>query len=66
MKDKHISREDAMKHHTKAIDKEISKFKAKVLPETGSENMNGGLIASIIAAFGLGAIFTARRKKTNE
>lgn len=65
MKDKHISREDVIKHHTKAIDKEISKSKAKVLPETGQENTNGGLIASIIAVVGLGAIFTARRKKTN-
>lgn len=66
MKDKHISREDVIKHHTKAIDKEISKSKAKVLPETGQENTNGGLIASIIAAVGLGAIFTARRKKTDK
>lgn len=68
MKDKHVSREDAMKHHTKAIDKEVSKSKAKDLPETGQEdtNANTGLIASIIAAIGLGAIFTARRKKTDK
>lgn len=68
MKDKHISREDAMKHHTKAIDKEVSKSKAKALPETGQEdtNANTGLIASIIAAIGLGAIFIARRRKRDK
>lgn len=66
MQDKHVSREDAVKHHSDAIDKAIQKSDANALPETGQEGMNGGLIASIIAAIGLGTIFTARRKKTNE
>lgn len=63
MANKKMSREDVVKHENKAVKKEMNQIKKDKLPDTGGEESTG-LIASLFAAVGLGALVVGRKRKS--
>lgn len=63
MVNKQMSREDVIKHEDKAVKKEMNKIKKDELPDTGGSESTG-LIASLFAAVGLGALVVGRKRKS--